>query len=81
MNSVGGIFILLIGFTLVKRSNEGFRIIWYIALELFAINFLAVLFFFKLPPQPLELSLATREKLEALDWIRYCLISSQNNPL
>jgi MFS family permease len=75
MNSFAGIFTLLVGFALTKQSDEGFRIIWYIGIGLFAVNFLAVFCLFKPPPRPLEVSLTTRDKLKALDWIGYFLFS------
>ncbi|KAM0415883.1 hypothetical protein ACHAPT_013145 [Fusarium lateritium] len=74
-NSLGGIFTLLVGFALVKKSDEGFRVVWYIGTGLFAINFIAILFLFKPPKRPLQVSLTLRQKLRALDWIGYILFS------
>jgi len=74
-NSLGGIFTLLIGFTLVKKSAEGFRVVWYIGAGLFAINFIAIFFLFKPPKRPLEVSLSLQQKLKVLDWVGYILFS------
>ncbi|KAF4456210.1 hypothetical protein FALBO_15469 [Fusarium albosuccineum] len=74
-NSFGGILTLLVGFACIKKSDEGFRVVWYIGTGLFAVNFLAILFLFKPPKQPLEVSLTVRQKLKALDWVGYILFS------
>ncbi|KAF4994944.1 hypothetical protein FDECE_12946 [Fusarium decemcellulare] len=74
-NSFGGILTLLVGFACIKKSDEGFRVVWYIGTGLFAVNFLAILFLFKPPKRPLEVSLTLRQKLKALDWIGYVLFS------
>ena len=74
-NSVGGISTLLVGFALVKESDEGFRIVWYIGTGLFAINFIAILFLFRPPKRALQVTLTLKQKLGALDWIGYILFS------
>ncbi|RKL36658.1 hypothetical protein BFJ72_g8207 [Fusarium proliferatum] len=74
-NSLGGIFTLLLGFGLVRKNDENFRVVWYVGIGLFAFNFLAVFFFFKPPKRRLELSLTWKEKLKALDLIGYIIFS------
>ncbi|KAI8722730.1 hypothetical protein NCS52_00417700 [Fusarium sp. LHS14.1] len=74
-NSLGGIFTLLIGFALVKKSDQGFRVVWYIGAGLFAINFIAILFLFRPPKRALQVTLTLQQKLRALDWIGYVLFS------
>ncbi|SCV33614.1 related to potential drug facilitator PEP5 [Fusarium fujikuroi] len=74
-NSLGGIFTLLLGFGLVRKNDENFRVVWYVGIGLFAFNFLAVFFFFKPPKRRLELSLTWKEKLKALDLVGYIIFS------
>ncbi|KAJ3543785.1 hypothetical protein NM208_g3389 [Fusarium decemcellulare] len=75
-NSFGGILTLLVGFACIKKSDEGFRVVWYIDTGLFAVNFLAILFLFKPPKRPLEVSLTLRQKLKALDWTNAHVLST-----
>ncbi|KIL86255.1 putative transporter C3H1.06c [Fusarium avenaceum] len=74
-NSFGGLFTLLLGFGLVKKNDEGFRVVWYAGTGLFAINFLAILLLLNPPKRRLEVSLTWKEKVKALDWIGYVLFS------
>ncbi|EWZ52448.1 hypothetical protein FOZG_02217 [Fusarium oxysporum Fo47] len=74
-NSLGGIFTLLLGFGLVSKDDENFRVVWYVGTGLFAFNFVAIFFFFNPPKRRLESSLTWKEKNKALDLIGYILFS------
>ncbi|KAG5752947.1 hypothetical protein H9Q70_004433 [Fusarium xylarioides] len=74
-NSLGGIFTLLLGFGLVRKNDENFRVVWYVGTGLFAFNFVAIFLFFKPPKRRLESSLTWKDKLKALDLIGYTLFS------
>jgi hypothetical protein len=74
-NSFGGLLTLLLGFGLVKKNDEGFRIVWYVGTGLFTLNFLAIFLLFNPPKRRLEVSLTWQEKVKALDWIGYVLFS------
>jgi MFS family permease len=60
---VGGIFALLVGSTLVRNYNEGFRIFWYITAAILAVSAVICAFLYNPPPRPLQLSLRSSEKL------------------
>ncbi|KAG7437773.1 MFS efflux transporter inpD [Fusarium oxysporum f. sp. raphani] len=74
-NSLGGIFTLLLGFGLVSKDDENFRVVWYVGTGLFAFNFVAIFFFFNPPKRRLESSLTWKDKIKALDLIGYILFS------
>ncbi|KAF5254478.1 hypothetical protein FANTH_736 [Fusarium anthophilum] len=74
-NSLGGISTLLLGFGLVRKNDENFRVVWYAGTGLFAFNFVAIFLFFKPPKRRLESSLPWKDKIKALDLIGYILFS------
>ncbi|KAJ5751891.1 hypothetical protein N7520_008808 [Penicillium odoratum] len=74
--ALAGLFALLVGSTLIQDNPAGFRNYWYIIAAIQAASAGICVILYNPPPRPLQLSLSTRQKLEALDWIGYALLAS-----
>jgi hypothetical protein len=75
MNALGSIFALTIGGYLVQSRPDGFRIYFYICAGIYAVAVVLVTLLYKPPPRELQY-LSFREKVRALDWTAYSLLTS-----
>ncbi|PVH69618.1 MFS general substrate transporter [Cadophora sp. DSE1049] len=74
--AVGGIFSLLVGFTLTQNNHAGFRTFYYIAAGIQGVAAIICAFLYNPPLRPLQVSLSLGDKLSRLDWVGYGLLAS-----
>ncbi|KAK5056233.1 hypothetical protein LTR84_012786 [Exophiala bonariae] len=74
---LGAVFGLLLGAAVTRKGHVGgFRVYWYIAAGLYIASALACALFYNPPPRELQTTLNRREKMKALDWMGYALLST-----
>lgn len=72
--AIGAVTALLMGSAVNRDYHEGWRIVWYTNIGLFAIAGLITFLFYNPPPRVLQLTLTQREKFKRLDWVGICVL-------
>jgi MFS family permease len=74
--ALGCIFALLLGGALTSPNPAGFRTFFYACAGVFAFAAIAPAVLYNPPPRELQLRLTFGEKIRALDWMAYFLVTS-----